>query len=94
MKRLAKINLPIIFSGPFSYSAAAVETVFAHLKLGDLNPEKLPTGKKSVSYYNLLTNFNIHSSLSLGLYHTSQIWLVESWLKFLVLFELLIGNKH
>ena len=48
MKRLARMNLPIIFSGPFSYSAAAVETVFAHLKLGDLNPEKLPTGKKSV----------------------------------------------
>ena len=46
MKRLAKMNLPIIFSGPFSYSAAAVETVFAHLKLGDLNPEKQPTGKK------------------------------------------------
>ena len=46
MKRLAKMNVPVIFSGPFSYSAAAVEAIFAHLKLGDLNPDKRPTGKK------------------------------------------------
>ena len=46
LSRLARMNLPIIFSGPFSYAAAAVETVFAALKLGDLNPDRLPTGKK------------------------------------------------
>ena len=47
-ERLARMNLPIIFSGPFSYAAAAVETVFAALKFGDLNPDRLPTGKKYV----------------------------------------------
>ena len=45
-KRLAKLNVPIIYSGPYSYSAAPVELVFAALKLGDLNPDRHPTGKK------------------------------------------------
>ena len=45
-ERLAKMELPIIFSGPYSYSAAPIEMVFSALKLGDLNPERLPTGKK------------------------------------------------
>ena len=44
--RLAKMGLPIIFSGPYSYAAAPVELLFAAMKLGDLNPERLPTGKK------------------------------------------------
>ena len=48
MKRFAKLNVPIIYSGPYSYSAAPVELVFAALKLGDLNPDRLPTGKKYV----------------------------------------------
>ena len=45
-ERLAKMELPIIFSGPYSYSAAPIEMVFSALKLGDLNPQRLPTGKK------------------------------------------------
>ena len=45
-QRLAKMQLPIIFSGPYSYAAAPVEMLFAALKLGELNPERLPTGKK------------------------------------------------
>ena len=48
-QRLARMNLPVIYTGPYSYSAAPVEMVFAALKLGDLNPLKLPTGKKSLS---------------------------------------------
>ena len=40
--------MPIIFTGPYSYSAAPAELVFAALKLGDLNPNRLPTGKKSL----------------------------------------------
>ena len=38
-----------MYTGPYSYSAAPVEMVFAALKLGDLNPLRLPTGKKSLS---------------------------------------------
>ena len=47
-KRLARLALPIIYSGPYSYSSAPVELLFAALKLGELNPEHLPTGKKYV----------------------------------------------
>ena len=48
-QRLARLQLPIIYTGPYSYSAAPVELVFAALKLGDLNPNRLPTGKKSLN---------------------------------------------
>ena len=48
-KRLAKMRMPIIYSGPYSYSTAPAESVFAALKFGDLNPDRLPTGKKALS---------------------------------------------
>ena len=48
--RLSRMNLPIIYSAPYSYSTAPVESAFAALKLGDLNPDRLPTGKKSLSH--------------------------------------------
>ena len=43
------MKLPIIYSGPYSYSTAPVEQAFAALKLGELNPDRLPTGKKSLT---------------------------------------------
>ena len=43
------MGLPIIYSGPYCYAAAPIELMFAALKLGELNPERLPTGKKSLS---------------------------------------------
>ena len=49
-ERLAKMQLPVIYSAPYSYTTAPVEKIFAALKLGELNPEKLPTGKKSLSH--------------------------------------------
>ena len=45
-ERLAKMELPVIYSGPYSYSTAPIESVFAALKLGDLNPDRLSTGKR------------------------------------------------
>ena len=45
-QRMARMDLPIIYSGPYSYSTAPIELVFGALKLGDLNPSRLPTGKK------------------------------------------------
>ena len=45
-QRLVKMQLPIIYLGPYSYSAAPVELVFAAIKLGDLNRQRQPTGKK------------------------------------------------
>ena len=38
-------HLPILFTGPHSYSASLVEMFFAHFKRSDINPFKLPTGK-------------------------------------------------
>ena len=45
-KRLARLGITVIYSGPYSYAAAPVDLAFAALKLGDLNPDRLPTGKK------------------------------------------------
>ena len=45
-ERLAKMQLPVIFSWPYSYSSAPVELVFAALKLCELNSSRQPTGKK------------------------------------------------
>ena len=47
--RLSRLELPIIYSGPYSYTSAPVEQVFAALKFGDMNPMRLPTGKKSLT---------------------------------------------
>ena len=46
MSLLSRLGLPVIFSGPYSYSAAPIETLFSHLKLGELNPQGLSTGKR------------------------------------------------
>ena len=34
---MRKMQVPFMYSGPYSYQAAAIETLFAHLKLGELN---------------------------------------------------------
>ena len=38
-------QLPVMFTGPHSYSGVAVELFFAAFKRADINPRKLPTGK-------------------------------------------------
>ena len=43
---ILKMQLPIMYSAPYSYSAAPIETLFAHLKLGELNKAHESTGKK------------------------------------------------
>ena len=43
---LRRLGLQVIFTGPYSYDAAPIETLFSQLKRGDLNPERLPTGKR------------------------------------------------
>ena len=35
-----------MFSGPYSYSAAPIETLFSLIKLGELNKDYGSTGKK------------------------------------------------
>ena len=43
---LRKLQLDVIYSGPYSYDAAPIELVFGHLKLGELNEDQKATGKK------------------------------------------------
>ena len=41
-----KLEVPVIYSGPYSYSAAPIEMVFGALKRGELNPERRSIGKR------------------------------------------------
>ena len=43
---MRKLELEVIWSAPYSYSAAPIETLFSTLKFGELNPDKLSTGKR------------------------------------------------
>ena len=40
------LNYKTIYTGPYSYSAAPIETLFSQLKFGELNPERQSTGKR------------------------------------------------
>ena len=46
MSVVSKLGIQIIYSGPYSYSAAPIETLFSALKLGELNHRGDPTGKR------------------------------------------------
>ena len=39
-------RLPILITGPYSYSGSPVELFFAAFKRDDVNPRSLPTGKQ------------------------------------------------
>ena len=41
-----KLGLRVIFSGPYSYTAAPIERWFSSLKTGDLNPAAVQVGKR------------------------------------------------
>jgi hypothetical protein len=43
---LAYLQIPTIFSGPYSYDGAPCELLFGHLKKTDINASRLSTGKK------------------------------------------------
>ena len=43
---MLKMQLPVMFTAPYSYSSSPIETLFAHLKLGDINPARESMGKK------------------------------------------------
>ena len=36
-----KLGVPVIYSGPYSFESAPIETWFAHLKTGELNPQRI-----------------------------------------------------
>ena len=39
-------NVPLLFTGPHSYAASPIELFFAAFKKGDVNPNKVATGKQ------------------------------------------------
>ena len=43
---LRKMQVPIMYTAPYSYSASPIESLFSILKLGELNEDREPTGKR------------------------------------------------
>ena len=46
MNTINRLGLQVIFSGPYSYSAAPIETLFSALKMGEINHDDSSTGKR------------------------------------------------
>ena len=46
LKLFRDLKIPIIFSGPHSYSAAPCELWFGAFKRADINPRRVKTGKR------------------------------------------------
>ena len=51
---MRKLQIEVIWSSPYSYSTAPIETVFATLKFGELNPDRRQCGKKVSAFLYLL----------------------------------------
>ena len=64
-----KMDLKVIFTGPYSFSSAPIELLFAALKHGKINTEKASTGKKQVFSFLLL----ISQIFRLGCRHGGQL---------------------
>ena len=45
-KTLQNLNIPILYTGPYSYSASPCELFFAQFKSVDINPRKIQQSKK------------------------------------------------
>ena len=43
---MARLGMKVAFTAPYSYSSSPCELVFAALKRGELNLNRLPTGKR------------------------------------------------
>ena len=43
---LRKMQVPFMYTSGYCYSSSPIETLFAHLKLGELNATREPTGKR------------------------------------------------
>ena len=41
-----KLRLPVIYTAPYSPSSSPIERLWAALKLGELNPDRISTGKR------------------------------------------------
>lgn len=46
MKLFEELKVPVLFTGPHSYSASPAEYFFGAFKAADINPRKVGTGKR------------------------------------------------
>ena len=46
MKVLEELRIPVLFTGPHSYSASPIELFFGAFKADDINPQKVQTGRR------------------------------------------------
>ena len=46
LKVLEELGVQVLFTGPHSYSASPVELFFAAFKAADINPRRVPMGKR------------------------------------------------
>jgi hypothetical protein len=58
LEQIVRLKIPVIFSGPYSYDAAAAELAFGYLKSQDVNQMGLSTGKKVRSSFIILFSYS------------------------------------
>ena len=46
MKLFEELRVPVLFTGPHSYSACPCELLYAAFKSRDINPARVKTGKR------------------------------------------------
>ena len=46
LEALKALDIPMLATGPYGYDASPCEKLFAHLKVGDLNPGDIASGKR------------------------------------------------
>ena len=43
---LRQLGIQVIYTAPYCYTSSPIERLFAGLKFGELNPTRVPTGKR------------------------------------------------
>ena len=46
LRAMAALRLPILIAGPYAFDSSPCEKLFSYLKVGDLNPGDIKTGKR------------------------------------------------
>ena len=71
LKLLQKLKIPVLFTGPHSYSASPVELYFAHFKAADVNPRRVQTGK---GHFANVTELVLARARQIPLAHRLLFW--------------------
>ena len=46
VRAMTAFQIPAVLAGPYGYDGSPCEKLFAHMKVGDLNPADIATGKR------------------------------------------------